>query len=229
MPSWTEELAAAVKVVKQIPQTKRSTPTGMTWRIGARASSARPKTATEPRMKRQRGLPAPAATSAPTSAPAPKHAVTIPNVSGPASSVCFASTGSRTFTLNDSDITTMAMTVSRRTGRVRRTYPSASPTPLMRVGRTRPWSRKSSPGRIASRPARTARKLALLTAKHQPEPTAAITTPASAGPRIRATLKRLELRAIAFGSSSRPTSCIVKFCRAGRSNTTAIPVNDAIA
>ena len=57
-------------------------------------------------------------------------------------------------------------------------------------------------------------------AKHQPTPTAAITTPASAGPRIRAVLNRLELSAIAFGSSSRPTSWIVRFWRAGRSNTT---------
>ncbi len=46
----------------------------------------------------------------------------------------------------------------------------------------------------------------LLIAKHQPDPTAAITMPASAGPRMRAVLKSEEFRAIAFGSSSRPTS-----------------------
>ena len=42
-------------------------------------------------------------------------------------------------------------------------------------------------------------------------------------------LKRLELSATAFESSSRPTSCIVRFWRAGRSKTTAMPVNIAIA
>ena len=82
---------------------------------------------------------------------------------------------------------------------------------------------------MSTSPASTARKLALLIAKHHPAPAAASTTPASAGPKMRAVLNMLELSAIAFGSSSRPTSCIVRFWRAGRSKTTARPVSIAIA
>jgi len=69
----------------------------------------------------------------------------------------------------------------------------------------------------------------VLIAKHQPEPNAAIRMPASAGPKIRAVLKRLELRAIAFGNSSRPTIWNVRFCRDGASKTSAVPVSTAIA
>ena len=90
-------------------------------------------------------------------------------------------------------------------------------------------SGNSSPTRITSRLASTARKLIELIAKHQPDPTAAISTPASAGPKIRAVLKRLELSAIAFGSSSRPTIWNVRFCRDGASKTRAVPVSAAIA
>ena len=46
---------------------------------------------------------------------------------------------------------------------------------------------------------------------------------------MRAVLKRLELSAIAFGSSSRPTSWNVRFWRDGRSKTSAMPVSAAIA
>ena len=82
---------------------------------------------------------------------------------------------------------------------------------------------------MARRPASTARKLTVLIAKHQPAPTAAISTPARAGPKIRAVLNRLELSATAFGSSSRPTIWNVRFCREGASNTSAVPVSAAIA
>ena len=69
----------------------------------------------------------------------------------------------------------------------------------------------------------------MLIAKHQPAPTAAIRTPANAGPKIRAMLKRLELSATAFGSSSRPTIWKVRFWRDGASKTSAVPVKAAIA
>ena len=76
---------------------------------------------------------------------------------------------------------------------------------------------------------RTARKLTALAAKHHPTPTAAMTTPPSAGPAMRAMLNRLELSAIAFGSSSRPTIRNVSDWRAGASSTSAVPLRAAIA
>jgi len=44
-----------------------------------------------------------------------------------------------------------------------------------------------------------------LNAKQKPTPAAAMITPPRAGPKMREALKRLELSAIAFGSSLRPT------------------------
>ena len=65
---------------------------------------------------------------------------------------------------------------------------------------------KSSEARISRSVISTAMNETALNMKHQPTPTTAIRTPPSAGPTARAALKRLELSAIAFGSSSRPTS-----------------------
>ena len=45
---------------------------------------------------------------------------------------------------------------------------------------------------------------------------------------MRAVLKRLELSAIAFGSSARPTIWNVRFWRDGASKTSAVPVSTAI-
>ncbi len=98
--------------MKHTPQTKRSAPTRSVLWSGAIRSSVTPKTATDPRMKRQRDCASVAATSAPVSAPAPKHEVTIPKVRGPAPSVSFASTGSRTLTLKEIDMTTIAISVN---------------------------------------------------------------------------------------------------------------------
>ena len=69
----------------------------------------------------------------------------------------------------------------------------------------------------------------MFAAKHQPTPTAAITTPPSAGPAIRAMLKSVEFSATAFGSSVRPTIWKVRLWRAGASSTSAVPVSAAIA
>ncbi len=66
--------------------------------------------------------------------------MTIPNVSGPAPSVCLESTGRSTFTLNANDMTTTAISVSTSTGRVFQTYESPSRAPANMVGRPRPVS-----------------------------------------------------------------------------------------
>ena len=115
------------------------------------------------------------------------------------------------------------------TVRERHAYTKPSRVPFHIVGRLRSASGKSSPVRIRTSPASTARKLNALIAKHQPAPTAAIRMPASAGPKMRAVLNMLELSATAFGSSSRPTSWNVRFWRDGASNTSAVPVAAAIA
>ena len=85
----------------------------------------------------------------------------------------------------------------------------------------------SSDCRISSSPASTARNVAALIAKHQPMPTAAISTPPIAGPTIRPALNRDELSATAFGSSSRPTSWKVSAWRFGASKTSAAPPRKA--
>ena len=59
---------------------------------------------------------------------------------------------------------------------------------------------------MRSNAASTARNEPALIAKHQPEPTTAISTPPTAGPTTRPALKSDEFSAIAFGSSLRPTS-----------------------
>ena len=62
-----------------------------------------------------------------------------------------------------------------------------------------------------------------------PTPKAAIRIPAIAGPTTRDALKRLELRATAFGSSRSPTIWKVSVCRPGASNTSATPESAASA
>ncbi len=64
----------------------------------------------------------------------------------------------------------------------------------------------------------TAAKLAALSVKHQPSPTVAIITPATAGPTVRATFTSTELRLTALRRCSAPTSSIMNDCRAGFSN-----------
>ena len=61
-----------------------------------------------------------------------------------------------------------------------------------------------------------------------PDPNAAITRPATAGPTIRAAWKVAELRPMALGSRSVPTTSETKDCRAGLSNAVPIPNRKAI-
>ncbi len=60
--------------------------------------------------------------------------------------------------------------------------------------------------------------------KQIPTPVVAISTPAIAGPKIREALKRLELSAIALGSSERPTIWMVKAWRTGVSRMSTDPL-----
>ena len=107
-------------------------------------------------------------------------------------------------------------------------YERPSRMPRNIVGRARRASGNISDGRIISRLASTARNETAFAAKHQPTPTAAITTPPSAGPTMRPRLNSVELSATAFGSSSRPTIWNVMLCRAGASRTSAVPVSAAM-
>ena len=60
-----------------------------------------------------------------------------------------------------------------------------------------------------------------------PTPVVAMRTPAIAGPKTREALNRLELSAIALGSSERPTIWMVNACRTGVSTMRIAP--DAVA
>ena len=80
-------------------------------------------------MTRQLALATAAADSAPISAPAPKQAEMIPNVRGPASSVFFASSGSRMLKLKQTDEKTTIIERITSTVRLRRAYDEALTCP----------------------------------------------------------------------------------------------------
>ena len=73
----------------------------------------------------------------------------------------------------------------------------------------------------------TAAKLAAFSRKHQPSPTVAIMTPATAGPTARAALTSVELRLTAFRSSSGPTISSTNACRDGFSKQLLRPSRSA--
>ena len=81
--------------MKNTPATNRSRPAAATERSGARTSSHTPKPSAPAAMARKLARPTTADESAPTSAPAPKTAISRPRACGPAWSVCFARIGSR--------------------------------------------------------------------------------------------------------------------------------------
>ena len=56
-----------------------------------------------------------------------------------------------------------------------------------------------------------------------PAPMTAVSTPATAGPIMRAPLNEAEFRLTAFGSSFSPTSSETKACRAGLSRVVSMP------
>ena len=157
-----------------------------------------------------------AETSAPTSAPAPKHAVTTPKISGPDCSVCFASTGRRTLKLKESVVTSRTVAGRRRRAASLRTNANASRLPRTSVGRSRP-------GRAGRAPPADQQQ-----AGENGDEADGVEQEAGAGPDRRSPHRRApgrharrveetELRATAFGSSSRPTSWNVKAWRpAGR-------------
>jgi len=65
--------------------------------------------------------------------------------------------------------------------------------------------------------------------KTQPEPTAAMRIPATAGPIIRPALNDVEFSATAFDRLASPTSSVTKVCRAGASNAVTHPSRSANA
>ena len=73
----------------------------------------------------------------------------------------------------------------------------------------------------------TAAKETALIRKTQPAPTAAVMSPATAGPTMRARLKDAEFSATAFDRFGPPTSCDTKVCRAGASKAAATPSRNA--
>ena len=185
------------------------------------------KAAPPPSRRGQLGRPNEAVKRAPQRAPTPKQAVMIPKVTGPECRVTEASTGNSTLKLMPKVATTSrSAQLSQAAGvlRVQR-MPSvrllstltAGPAPL----------EKSSPGRISSRLAMTARKLTALNAKQNPTPTPAIRPPATAGPATRAALNIEELSETALGSSRWPTISKTKACRAGVSMTCTVPLRAA--
>ncbi len=86
---------------------------------------------------------------------------------------------------------------------------------------------RSSSSRTIASAVSTARKLTAFTTKQSPVPTAAMTSPAIAGPITREPLKSPELSATAFGSSRGPTIWKVSDWRPGASKASATPPSAA--
>ena len=127
----------------------------------------------------------------------------MPNIHAPTSSVCDARSGTRTLKLKPTveTIVTTTSTVSAIGDRAAQATPSRIPA-TTRVSRLLTTGVSSST-RISLSAISTARKLTAFTTKQNPTPATAIVIPASAGPITREALKRPELSATAFGSSSR--------------------------
>src|SRR6266699_3117688 len=126
-----------VKVVKNRPQTNSSAPASATLRAGAISSSDTPKPAAPRNITRQLAFAIAADVSAPSSAPAPKHADRIPNVRGPAANVSFASSGNRMLKLNEMDEKTTIIASTTFTLWWLRTNLKPSRVPRQIVGRPR--------------------------------------------------------------------------------------------
>ena len=103
-------------------------------------------------------------------------------------------------------------------GRWRRYFrpPSTPPRPLRPDGCSRDLSRRMRTVSVAANPRPLMRKTG-------PAPMRAVSTPATAGPIMRAPLKEAELRLTAFGSSFSPTSSETKAWRAGLSSVVSMP------
>src|SRR6266542_3388201 len=151
---------------------------------------------------------------APTSAPAPNTAAIRPNVCAPAWSVRSATSGSRTLKLNENVESTSTPKNATPARGDRMTYRRASSAPPRIVA---PWSRIGTCSfevSIASSASSSARKLAAFTAKATPGPATATIAPPIAGPRILASVPRLEFSPTAFARSAGPTIWKTSACRA---------------
>jgi len=217
------ELLIEVYVVKATPVNTSITAHGTSQWSGARTISSAEKAAPPPSRRRQLGRPTVAVKRAPIRAPNPKQAVRMPKTMGPDRSVTVAITGSRTLKLIAKvETTSISPQVSQAAG-VCTTQATPSPRLLSTPCSSSRSVVYSSPERISSRLAMTARKLAALMAKQRVTPTVAIRTPATAGPAARARLKSEALRETALGSSLRPTISKTKDWRAGMSTTCTAP------
>jgi hypothetical protein len=119
---------------------------------------------------------------------------------------------------------TLTAPSSRRSARIARVRATKrNPSAISASAEARAWRIARGGTRIASSPARTPRKLTPFAKKHHPSPIAPTSTPATAGPMIRAPLKIDEFSAMAFGRSSRPTISTTNDWRAGMSNAFTTP------
>jgi hypothetical protein len=116
--------------------------------------------------------------------------------------------------------TKIMQSTTMMSGRVRTYRKPATICPFPRPARTRSASCAGSTKRSATR---TARNDPALMTNTQPEPIAAMSTPATAGPIRRAALNDAEFRATAFETSSPCTTSETKACRIGASNAATMP------
>ena len=80
---------------------------------------------------------------------------------------------------------------------------------------------------MSSSAAMTARNDAAFSRKHSPTPTLAMSTPPSAGPRMRDELMTTPFRPTALARSSGPTISYTKLCWDGMPRASAVPVSAA--
>ena len=132
-----------------------------------------------------------------------------------------ASSGSSTWKLNDSVPTAAISASGIASSGVRRTYASASRSaPGLRGTGAVAWR---SCGSIRRRANSIARKVSALMRKQGATPQVAITTPAIAGPAMRAVCTSTLLRPTALTTRSEPTISITKLWRVGLSRALTVP------
>ena len=144
-----------------------------------------------------------------------------PNPWAPSCRTCEATSGTKTLKLSTNRLITTSKPSVVATVGVAAAYVRAPMSPARSP--TRPAGSGRPSVRIASSAPSTARKLMPFRKNAVATPKRAMSSPATAGPTMRAVLKTIEFSATAFGRSGRPTRSVTKDCRAGMSTARPRP------
>jgi hypothetical protein len=219
--SWSDEFTPAANVTLAAPSGTSATACHVSVGAMAASSSAPPNSAALSTISRGLTRPRAPVASAPSTEPTPITAVSVAYVAAVPSHVSLASSGSRTWKLNDSVPTSTIITSGIRSAGVARTYLRAARScPGSRGARS---ARSSRPGSIRRSATSMTTNEPELTAKQAETPSSAISAPAAAGPTMREEWTMTELSATALSKRSGPTISLTNACRAGLSTASTVP------